>query len=287
MAVTLRTNYHVRRTAEPEPPGLPVDLTGYPSPSNTGPRFAPTDTTSGTLISSAPSQVIERLDITGRIIVRHSNVTVRDVTVHSTNLYAILVEAPSGGSCPTGVTIEYTEVEGLDPGTATHTTGIYANCGTTIDHVYIHGTSLGVRLLNDSTLTNSYLHASRNFAGAHREGVICNGGARNTLQHNSIFCTGGGCTAALSPLGDFAAIEDWLIQDNLFATDGGYCAYGGSEASESFPDASNVQFINNHFSTAINPLCGSFGYLTAFEAARGNVFTGNVWHETGVLIPDQ
>ena len=95
-------------------------------------------------------------------------------------------------------------------------------------------------------------------------------------------CAGTGCSAAIPNYGDFSPVENFLIERNLISTTGGYCVYGGSLDVKPYPDASDVRFINNHFSTEFYPTCGQFGVVTGFEnGVRGNVWTGNVWHETG------
>ena len=85
--------------------------------------------------------------------------------------------------------------------------------------------------------------------------------------------------------GDFAPVDGLLVQGNLLATTGSYCAYGGSLPSKPYPDGSNIRFIDNHFSTRYNDTCGRYGPIAHFdEGARGNEWTGNVWHETGAPL---
>ena len=48
----------------------------------------------------------------------------------------------------------------------------------------------------------------------------------------------------------------------------------------------NVRFIDNHFSTRYFPDCGRAGPITSFDkAGEGNIWEGNIWHETGKTIP--
>jgi len=76
-----------------------------------------------------------------------------------------------------------------------------------------------------------------------------------------------------------------LVQGNLIATTGSYCAYGGSVECMPYPNGSNIRFLDNRFSAQFFDTCGRYGVISGFEqGVRGNVFTGNVWHETGATI---
>ena len=85
--------------------------------------------------------------------------------------------------------------------------------------------------------------------------------------------------------GDFNTIDGYRIEHNLLASTGSYCAYGGSVTSKPYPEGSNIRFIDNHFSTEFFSTCGRYGPVSSFDNnVRGNVFTGNVWHESGLPL---
>lgn len=273
-------------TPEPEPtpdpePTTPVADDEWPTPETTGPRY-PSQTTTGSLSSSEAGQVIERTTVNGRLTVRHDNVTVRDVLVNGTGTYMIHVVAKADGTCPVNVKFEYVEIDGANA--AENHIPLYApKCGYTFDHGYIHNVGRSSRIVNDTTITNSYVYSSRTGdSGAHRGGIGINGGSNNALINNVVKCSGAGCSGALPMYGDFAPVENYLIQHNLLATTGSYCAYGGSLKSKPYPHGSNIRFIDNHFSTEFYDTCGRYGPIAGFDNnVRGNEFTGNVWHETG------
>lgn len=271
----------VARGGETPPPARYGE---WPTPDTTGPRY-PAVTETGSLSSTADGQVIERTTVTGRLTVRHDNVTVRDVTVRGTGTYMVQVLAKEDGSCPANVRFEYVEVDGALA--AENDIPLYSpDCGYTFDRGHVHNVGRSSRVRNDTTISNSYIYSDRTGdSRAHRGGVANNGGSNNALINNVIKCSGVGCSAALPMYGDFAPVEDYLIQHNLLSTTGRYCAFGGSLASKPYPNGSNIRFIDNHFSTEFFDTCGKSGAVAGFaNNVRGNEFTGNVWHETGLPL---
>ncbi|WP_138180414.1 fascin domain-containing protein [Nakamurella multipartita] len=270
-------------TSQPNPGGAasPVIDAAWPTPDSTGPRQSSQRTT-GNLSSSAAGELISRVTVAGRLTIRHDNVTVRDVTVNGTGTYMIQVLKKSDGTCPRNVRIEYTEINGTNA--AENDIPLYSpDCGYVFDHGYIHNVGRTSRLVNDTTISNSYVFSNRTgSSGAHRGAVGTNGGNNNQIINNVLMCEGVGCSAAIPMYGDFMPVTGLLVQHNLLATTGSYCAYGGSVDSKPYPNGSNIRFIDNHFSTRYFPTCGRYGPITGFDnGVRGNVWTGNVWHETG------
>lgn len=263
----------------------PMASGAWPSPSNTGPRSQPTRTT-GNLTSSKTGQIISNTVVNGRLTVRHDNVVVRDVRVNGTGTYMIQVLKKSDGTCPKNVRFEYTEIDGSRA--AENDIPLYSpDCGYTFDRGYVHNVGRTSRLTHDTTISNSYIFSSRTGnSGAHRGAVGTNGGTNNRIINNVLMCEGVGCSAAIPMYGDFAPVNGLLVQHNLLATTGSYCAYGGSVDSKPYPNGSNIRFIDNHFSTRYYPTCGHYGPITGFDAGvRGNQWSGNVWNESGRAIP--
>ena len=115
-----------------------------------------------------------------------------------------------------------------------------------------------------------------------------------TLIHNTIACDApivppdAGCSAGLTGYGDFAPIQDNLIQNNLFLpSTGGACAYGGSSGGKPYSDeASNIRFIDNVFERGTNGKCGVYFPVTDFDtSAPGNVWQNNTWSTGGAVKP--
>lgn len=275
-------------TPAPKPTPAPApdgEYGPWPTPETTGPRHAPTRTVKGGFASSRDGEVIERLEIEGRLTVTHDNVTVRDVKVNGTGTYMVQVKEGADGKCPENVRFEYVEIDGSNA--KENDIPLYSpDCGYTFDHGHIHGVGRASRVVHDTTISNSYIFSDRTGdSGAHRGGVGNNGGTNNALVNNVIKCEGKGCSAALPMYGDFRTIDGYRIEHNLLATTGSYCAYGGSLSGKPYPNGRNIQFIDNHFSTEYFDTCGKYGAISGFaDGVRGNTWEGNVWHETGQLL---
>lgn len=280
---------------------------GFPTPETTGARLERCPTMQqhdGQLTTSAAGQVIECVEVFGNLRVQHDNVTVRDVIVHGTAPYMIYVRNLGGNTanrCPTDVVVEHVEVDAS--AAEADDIPVYGRCGATFDHLYVHGGGAAIRLVSNSTVTNSYYYGNRRLGDQHRTALSMHGGADNRVIGNTLICGAppgvagsGGCSAALSIYGDFGVPDGFLVERNLLATSGVYCMYGGSghPTSNQYPEGYDVHIVRNHFSTMLNRNCGSTGPLTAWdvydstgEFVRGNFRCGNVWHETGLPVwPD-
>jgi hypothetical protein len=89
-------------------------------------------------------------------------------------------------------------------------------------------------------------------------------------------------TDAISLFQDFGLEANRLIDRNLVAG-GGYCLYGGGDGS--FGLTSNIKLTNNRFSRLYSPNCGYYGTLAHFDwNGPGNVWSGNVWDDSGATI---
>src|SRR5690606_35919302 len=145
------------------------------------------------------------------------------------------------GSCnSTDAYVEYTEVNGGN--VSPDQIPVYAQCGGTFDHLYVHDSGRGFRLVSNGTITNSYAIANRHEGSMHRTAVGMNGGSNNKIIHNTLYCGGPpGCSSAVSAYGDFAVVDGFRLENNLMATTGHYCTYGGNLTSKPFPLAYDVK----------------------------------------------
>lgn len=260
----------------------PAPASAFPTPATTGAREATTSTVSS-LTTSSDGQVIENTQINGMLTINHHNVTVSDCVARG-----IVVEANGGGPVPTGVLIEYTEVDMTAVAAdAYNAIRLRPSSEVTLDHCYIHEVGRGVAIGTDATITNCYIHANRTWSGAHRQAIICSGpGSGFVISDNTLYSSGAGNSSAISLYGDNGVIDGALIEHNLISTSGGYGIYGGSEAQKPYPEGSNVHIIDNHFSTLYGENGGVFGCITGHpNGVRGNLRSGNVWYETGDPIP--
>jgi hypothetical protein len=158
----------------------------------------------------------------------------------------------------------------------------------------------GVWCEYDCTIQDSYIHGQDKDEGghAHMSGIRVGSGARQHIVHTSMACDApevppdAGCSADLTGYGDFAPIQNNLIERNLFLwSTGGTCAYGGSTRGKPYSDGSNNVFRDNIFqrgpgnrgSGALGH-CGYWSAITDLDAGqRGNQWINNRW-DTGKLM---
>ena len=98
----------------------------------------------------------------------------------------------------------------------------------------------------------------------------------------------GGCSAGLTGYGDFAAVRDNTVRDNLFLpSTGGACAYGGSSRGKPYSEGTrNIRFVRNVFSRGSSGRCGHWFAIADFDpAAPGNVWRDNVWDDGAPVRP--
>ncbi|MFD4327819.1 DUF4082 domain-containing protein [Nocardioides sp. NPDC058538] len=267
-------------TDPPSPSAIPE---GFPNPATTGvpagvkltPYTGPCDiTTAGTVID-------------GKIVNCTLNVRAADVTIRNSVINGTVYndEASNG----LGFRIVDSEVRIGNRGG----TGI-GNVGFTALRVEVTGGNRSINCWRDCTVRDSYVHGQfTDLSGvAHESGIRM--GSGGVISHNTIGCDApdvppdAGCSAGLTGYGDFATVENNLIERNLFlVTTGGTCAYGGSSSGKAHGDANHIRFIDNVFQrTAARPNCGYWFPIASFDSsAPGNVWRGNVWSDGGVVNP--
>lgn len=168
------------------------------------------------------------------------------------------------------------------------------NGNFTATRVEVVGGGRSAYCQSNCTIERSYVHGQTGDPDgeAHLSGIRM--GQRTTLRFNTITCEGkrippaSGCSAALTGYGDFAAIQDNLIEGNLFL--GGtasFCAFGGSSRGKPHSsEARDIRFINNVFERGATGKCGILAPIEAFDSnAPGNVWQGNTWDDGEPLPP--
>lgn len=124
-------------------------------------------TASGPLTLSQDGQVVEGLDVDGPIVIEASDVVIRNSRVQGSAPVGILVRSGSA-------LIERTEISGF--------ANAISGDDWTATAVDIHGvTDDGVKLGNNVSLTNSWLHDFTPAADAHSDGVQMQSGLTNVL----------------------------------------------------------------------------------------------------------
>lgn len=217
---------------------------------------------------------------TGALLIDASN-----VTITRSKIEGRVVPINSPDDSLRGLTLTDVEIDGQ--GEWDFNQSAIGNSDYTCTRCHIHSTGRGANIIENVLIQDSYLHGWVTQEGDHETAIGSNGGSGNQVVHNNVACDSSGCSSALSLYGDFEQINDWLIEKNLFTTSsGGYCTHAGSDADKPFPNATNVRYIDNHFSKQYNAQCGVFGPVTSWAFNTGNVWSGNVWADgSGAVNP--
>ncbi len=156
------------------------------------------------------------------------------------------------------------------------------------------GGNRGIYCDGPCTIRDSWVHGQNIVGDAHASGIRMS--QNGTILHNSISCDGirtpqgGGCSAGLTGYGDFEPVTNNLIQRNLFVpATSTVCAYGGASGDNGSKPygalSGSIRFIENVFQRGTSGICGRYGAVVSFDAARpGNSWVGNRWN-TGEVIP--
>lgn len=267
----------------PAPSVITSSKTAWPDSSNTGvPAGTNLTTYSGPLTITAPGTIIDSKIITGDLAIKAANVTIKNSKI----IGSVATDEDSTGY---SFTIADSSVDvGAKGGT-----GVGA-VNFTMTGVQVTGGNRSVNCWHDCLIQDSYVHGqfTDNSGVMHESGIRM--GQNTTIRHNTITCDApdvppdAGCSAGLTGYGDFGPVQNNVIDNNLFnTTTGGYCAYGGSSPGKPYSSGTkNVVFTNNVFVRGSNGKCGKYGPITSFDSSLpGNVWTGNVWSDGGVVPP--
>jgi hypothetical protein len=258
-------------------------LSGWPSAANTGvPAGVALSNYTGPCTVTTSGTVIDGKTINCDLNIKAANVVVRNSVINGT------IET---GENTTGYsfTIEDSEVRVGDQ----LGTGVGA-VNFTARRVEVTGGNRSMNCWKNCVIVDSYVHGQfRDSTGAaHESGIRM--GTNGQIIHNTVLCDApdvppdAGCSADLTGYGDFAAVTDMLMQNNLFkATTGGTCAYGGSSAGKPYSSgAQNIQFIGNVFERGRGGKCGYWSPVMDFKAsAPGNVWSNNTWDDGTTVNP--
>ncbi|OLT21966.1 hypothetical protein BJF81_14065 [Ornithinimicrobium sp. CNJ-824] len=168
------------------------------------------------------------------------------------------------------------------------------NGNFTARRVEVSGGRRSINCEADCTVESSWVHAQAGDPDgeAHLSGIRM--GRNTTLRNNTIVCEGerlppaSGCSAALTGYGDFAPVENNLVEGNLFRSGtASFCAFGGSTRDKPFSgDANRIRFIGNVFDRGDDGTCGIHGAIEAFDTdAPGNVWQDNVYVDGEPVLP--
>lgn len=204
----------------------------------------------------------------GTVLINASNVTIKRSRIEGR------VQALSGSDLR-GLQLIDVEIDGM--GRHDHNQAALGNSNYNCTRCHVHSTGRGANMTNNAQIEDSYLHGWVTQGDDHETAIGSNGGSGNKVIHNNAICDSGGCSAALSFYGDFAPVNDILVEKNLFNTKGSYCTYAGSVSGKPHPKGTNIRYIDNHFGKLYNPRCGFYGAVDSWASGSGNVWSGNVW----------
>jgi hypothetical protein len=161
------------------------------------------------------------------------------------------------------------------------------NDAYTLTRVNIFNMGGGASAGTNVTIQDSWIHGQGNATESHKGGIYSGGGTNSVYRHNNVECDDGalGCTDAIGFLSDFGDSTYYVVDDNLMNTTGAACFYGsGSTAKPYAPNHLTVS--NNHFGRKYHDTCGLYAPVSFFDVnAVGNVWTNNVWDDTGLPVP--
>jgi hypothetical protein len=239
---------------EPDDPGTD----SYPDASTTGVPAGTSLTSSGTLTITTPETVIDGYEVDGIIMVKASNVTIRNTRVIGTDFWSILVDDGL-----TNVRIEDTEVDGQG---ASGTEGSHGIMGpATILRCNISGVENGITPGGGSVLRDNYIHDLGAPGDPHYDGVQIDGNLSDiTIEHNTIILEFPQTSAVMID-NYFGPISNIIVNNNYLAG-GAYTVY--SDGQFDGGPITGVQFTNNRMEK------GEYGYASIENNTvvdRGNV----------------
>lgn len=248
----------------------PLLVAPWPDATNTGvPEGVILTVVDGDLTIRAAGAVIDGKDIRGCVVVTAPGVVIRRSKIRCTFGYAVL----SSGYAGTGLLIEDSEIECRDSnGVGTRATAVGDN-NFTARRLNIHNCENGFDVDVNVTIQDSWIHDLYDDEEAHPDGIQIAIGRNVLIEHNSIFARG---TSAI--ISHPTTMSGVTIRNNLLAG-GAYALYCPRDRS------SDVRVIDNRFSRIVHPKGGVYGPWT--DCGKVAELRGNVWDDTGKLLPGQ
>ena len=196
------------------------------------------------------------------IQLRHAS----DATIEDNNLHGTGLTSPNG--CDSAIRDIYADSENM---TVEHNNVWY--CADPMNNITLGGTIEGNYFhdLGASTTDNHYECIQTEDPGSSTPLVISDNTCLN--QHTNQ-------TAAIILSNDNGGTENNRYIDHNLLAGGGYTFYGSGGAGA---PATNITFINNHFSRIFSSTSGGYG-PDVYWKTGGNVWSGNVWDDTGQSI---
>ena len=225
--------------------------------------------------------VLSGLSLHCGVSVTASDVTIRDVKIVTSGQSAMGIALQHVHD----VTIEHSTIAGTNTGSGRLMVGVkdvYGDAtGTRILDDDIFQASTGIQIYQ-GLIQGNYIHHLGMTSTDHVNGVTTNGDTRPlVIRHNTIL-NSFSQTDAIGLFQDFGVVANVTITDNLLAG-GGYAIYGGTGGKGA---PSHIVVTRNRISTRFFSHGGYWGPAVDFDDhARGDLWSGNVWDNTGRPVP--
>lgn len=272
-------------TTGPVPP-----LSSWPGVDSTGvPSGTVLSTHTGTCTITAANTAFADQVFNCDVIVRAANVTFTNVRILGT-----LSNDPT--STNAAFSIVDSEIN-CAPGAPRQVTCLAHN-NFVAKRVEITGGNRGAYCQRTCVVEDSWIHGTKITSDWHASAIRMEQGG--VIRHNTLVCDApvqanpeGSCSATLTGYGDYAAVQNNLIDSNLFMPTlyAAYCAYGGSSKGKPFSSGANhIVFQNNvfvHGTASTNEDCALYGPIGDWDPTKvGNVWINNRWNN-GQVIPNR
>ena len=206
------------------------------------------------------------MEIDGCVNIRANNVTIRNSLIKGDCFFNVLND--SGNT-----NLQLVDVE-IDGGNSDSTGAGVGGDNYTCTRCDIHGVGDGLKLGDNVTVQDSYIHALYGANDSHNDGMQASDGSNILVRHNTITPVFSGSTSCIIIKGEFGKISNLTFDDN-FVGGGAWTVYAGDGYGGGIPDSAGVHVTNNQFTTAYWPKGGAFGAIT--NTGAGTTVTGNTW----------
>jgi hypothetical protein len=238
----------------------------WPDATTTGVPVATTLTNSGTVTVRTAGATVQNLNITGQIIVRAQNVTVRNCRINANGAWWG-IDADSHNT-----NVRDCEIFNNNFGNA----AILGQGGTYL-RLNIHGFENGIVTQGGCTVEDCYIHDLNGGPDAHVDGVSIQQGSDTTVRHCRIESWDTSCVFIKN---DFGSLSNHLVDDNLLINTPGKLTAYAVYSSQTGPSGTitGVTFSNNIMQR------GNGGYASIDK--NYVTWINNRDYITGALIPD-
>lgn len=255
----------------------------YDASSNTytHPTRGPLERT-GSITTRYDGQVIDGVDVSGNITVRHDNVTIRNCRVRYDGTdYAIDARLYK----PSGTLIDHCDITTV--GDRPHEAfGVYLANGT-VRWSNIWRFQTGVFVNGDNArVEHNLVWDARRVSGTHGTGMSANNGGSNIVFKGNRINGNSSAALALYAQNPFHGVT---VEDNLF--DGGnnasFCLNAGSNKN-GVSSNTDIRIRGNLFGRSAYPRCGEYGpYFNWGDSRPGAEWRDNRWRDTRDVVGDE